>query len=176
MLWVLFALAATFLWAWANILDKVLRTKYLKDSIALTASFGIYGIVFSLILLLLIGIPILPFWNFIAALAAGFLLTCALIPYLKALSLEEASRVIPLWHLLPIFTLMLAVIFLNEVLTPIRYAAFAFILLGGFLISTKKIGAVFRISPAAVFMLASSFLVAISDVLLKFAYSTQIFW
>lgn len=176
MLWILFVIIATFIWAWTNILDKVLRTKYLKDSIALTASFGIFSIIFSITLLLILGIPAIPFWNFIAALIAGFILTYGIIPYVKALSIEEASRVIALWHLFPVFTLILAVIFLNETLTMLRYSAFIFILLGGFLMSTRKIGSVFHLSPAVYFMLLSSFLVAISDVLLKFAYSSQIFW
>jgi len=176
MIWVFLALIGTFAWAWTNMFDKVLRTKYLKDSIALTASFGIYSIVFSLVLFLFIGIPDIPFWNLLAALIAGITLTYALIPYVKALSIEEVSRVIPLWHLSPLFTLILAVIFLNEILSPLRYAAFASILLGGILISTRHTGTAFHISPSMSFMLLSSFLVAISDVLMKFAYSTQIFW
>lgn len=176
MLWVFLALIAAFFWAWANILDKVLRTKYLKDSIALTASFGIYSIIFSFILFLFIGMPSIPFWNFSAALIAGVIIIFIVILYIKALSIEETSRVIPLWHLSPLFTLILAVIFLNEILTMLRYTAFVFILLGGILISTRKIGSAFHISPAVYFMLLSSFLVAISDVLLKFAYSAEIFW
>jgi len=85
------------------------------------------------------------------------------------------SRVIPLWHFSPLFTLVLAVIFLNEILTQTTYIAFAFILLGGVLITIHR-KTTFHISPAAVYMLLSSFLVSVSDVLMKFAYSTQIFW
>lgn len=176
MLWMLFMLLAVFLWAWSNILDKVLRTRYLKDSVALMAAFGIYSIIFSFVLFLFIGIPHISFWNLLAALTAGFILAYALIPYLKALSIEEASRVIPLWHLAPIFTLVLAVIFLKEILTKIDYAAFTIILLGGVLISTRRIGSVFKLSPAVPLMLLSSLLLAFSDVLLKFSYSEQVFW
>lgn len=176
MLWVFLALIATFLWAWANVTDKVLRTKFLKSSIALTAAFGIISLIFSFILFLFAGVPSIPFWHLIASFLAGVALTVGLIFYLKALSIEEASRVIPLWHLSPLFTLILAVIFLNEILTPLKYLAFATILLGGFLISTKRIGNIFHISPALALMILSSFLVSISDVLVKFAYSTGIFW
>ena len=174
--WVFFALTATFAWALANILDKVLRTKYLKDSIALTASFGLYSTILSFILLLFIGIPSIPILHSAAAFTAGVLLVLGFILYLKALSIEEASRVIPLWHLSPIFTLILAVIFLNEILTPLKYAAFASICLGGILISTRKSGNTFHLSPAISLMLLSSLFVAVSDVLIKFAYTTGIFW
>ncbi len=176
MLWVYLAIIGTFFWACVNILDKVLRTKYLKSSIALTASFGIFGLIFSAVLFAILGIPSIPVQYLIAAVISGILTPYAIIPYVKALSIEEASRVIPLWHLSPLFTLVLAVIFLNEILTSLHYAAFAFILSGGILISTRKIGTVFHLSPAATFMLLSSLLFSISDVLLKFAYSTGIFW
>jgi drug/metabolite transporter (DMT)-like permease len=176
MVWVVFALAATFFWAWTNILDKVLRTDYLKNSIALTASFGVFGIIFAAFLFFIIGVPSIPFQYGLAAFVAGFFVTYGVIPYIKALSLEEASRVVPLWHLLPLFTLVLAVIFLNEVLTLLHYVAFALILLGGFLISVRRIGIAFHLSPAVAFMSLSSFLVAIAEVLMKFAYSTRIFW
>ena len=176
MSWVFLAIIATFFWAFGNILDKILRTKYLKSSIALTASFGIFGIFFSLILFLVIGIPSIPFQYLTAAVIGGVLTPYAVISYVKALSLEEASRVIPLWHLTPLFILALAVIFLNEILTALDYAAFAFILLGGIIISTRKIGTIFHLSPAVAFMLLSSSLFAISDVLMKFAFSTGNFW
>lgn len=176
MIWMLFAIIATFFWAFANIVDKMLRTNYLKSSIALTASFGIFGIFFSTFSLLFIGIPYIPIANFLAAFAAGSLVPYLVIPYLRALSLEEASRVIPLWHLSSIFTLILAVIFLNEILTPSSYVAFAFILLGGMLISTRRVGNIFHISPAVVLMLFSSFLVAVEEVLMKFALTDGNFW
>lgn len=173
--WIFLAIVATFFWACTNIFDKVLRTKFLKSSIALTASFGIFGIVFNSILFSIVGIPSIPLQHLIAAFTAGVLVTYLIIPYLKALSLEEASRVIPLWHISAIFTLILAVIFLNEILTPLRYVAFALILSGGILISTRRIGTVFHLSPAAALMLLSSFLVGIEEVLMKFVLSTGIF-
>ncbi|MBI4010026.1 MAG: DMT family transporter [Candidatus Aenigmarchaeota archaeon] len=176
MSWIFLAIIATFFWASSNIIDKILRTKYLKSSIALTASFGIFGTIFSTILFLFIGIPSIPFQNSIAAFSAGIALCYAIIPYLKALSLEEASRVIPLWHLSPIFTLILAVIFLNEILTLLHYSAFTVILFGGILISTRQIRGVFHLSPAVALMLFSSFLVSVTDVLMKFALSTGVFW
>ncbi len=176
MTWVIFALAGTFLWAWGNIFDKVLRTKHLKDSIALTASFGVVSLVIGAVLFAFIGVPSIPLPNLVAAFLGGALITYALIPYLKALSLEETSRVIPMWHFAPVFTLILAVIFLGEILKPLSYAAFALILVGGFLISVRRVGEVFHLSPAVMFMLLSSLFFAASDVLLKFAYATGIFW
>ncbi len=175
-MWAPLALGGTFLWAWGNIFDKVLRTRHLKDSIALTASFGVVGLAVGAVLFAFIGVPSIPLPNMLAAFLGGALITYALIPYYKALSLEETSRVIPMWHFAPVFTLVLAVIFLGEVLKPLSYAAFALMLLGGFLISVRRVGEVFHLSPAVAFMLLSSLFFAASDVLLKFAYGTGVFW
>lgn len=176
MLWILMVLLTTFLWAWSNIFDKALRAKFIKSSTALTASFGFFGLILSIVLFLFIGIPFLPATNFIAALISGIIIVFVVIFYIKALSVEEASRVIPLWHMTPIFVLVLAVIFLDEVLSFLNYLAFVIILVGGFLISTRRTGKKFHLSPALFLMLASSFLGAISDVLLKFAHSADMFW
>jgi drug/metabolite transporter (DMT)-like permease len=177
MLWMLFALASTFFWAGTNMFDKVLSADYFKNPLPLTASFGLVSIVFSITLLIIVGLPTsIPLPNLAAASAAGLLVTIGIIPYVKALSLEEASRVIPLWHLSPLFTLILATIFLNEVLTLPRYAAFAFILMGGIMISLRRTGLKLHLSPAISFMVFSSMIFGFSDVLLKFAYSTEIFW
>jgi len=176
MLWVFLALMATFVWAWVNMIDKVLVTKFLKSPIALSASFGIFSFPLGLILLSFIGIPSVPTVYFVAAVLSGSFILYGVIFYLKSLSVEETSRVVPLWHLSPIFVLILAVIFLDEILLPLKYVAFASILLGGFLISTRRIKKVFRISPALRYMLLSSILVAIADVLLKFAHTIDMFW
>jgi len=176
MIWVFFVIIATLFWAFSNIFDKVLRIRYLKNSLALTAGFGLYSMTFTFGIFLFVGIPIIPFWSFIASLFAGISITFVVIPYIKALSIEEASRVVPLWNLSPVFTLILAVIFLNEILVPLSYLAFIFLLFGGVLISTRKIGSAFHLSPAVGFMLISSIMVSISDVLLKFAYSGNPFW
>src|SRR3989338_3568692 len=176
MLWVLLALISFFMFAVSNIIDKILITKFLRSSLALTASFGLFGIVFSIILFISVGIPSIPFVYLIAALLSGFFLVSSIIFYVKSMSMEEASRVIPLWHLTALFTLILAVIFLDEVLTPLKYAAFASILVGGFIISAKHVRKTFRLSPALAFMLLSSFLLAISDILLKFAHNAGMLW
>ncbi|MBI2107823.1 EamA family transporter [Candidatus Woesearchaeota archaeon] len=176
MLWVIFALIGSLFWAVANILDKVLRTKYMDSSLALAAAFGIPGMAISLVLFTIIGVPavspLLMFYSF----ASGILLPIVVISYIKALSLEEASRVVPLWHISPLLTIVLAVLFLDEILTPLSYMAFALILTGGFLVSARKIGNVLHLSPALAYMFLSSFFVAIADVLLKYIFTQENFW
>jgi transporter family protein len=175
MMWMFFALLAAFSWACEALFDKVLREKYLKNSLALTASFGILYALFTAVLFLFIGVPVLPLKYMLAALVGGALITPCMVLYLKALSLEEASRVVPLWNFSPLFTLILSVIFLKEILNAASYAGFALILAGGFLISARSIKGIFRLSRAFQLMAITGFLWAISAILLKFAYGSGAF-
>jgi len=176
MLWVIFALIGSLLWAVANIFDKVLRTKYLDSSLALTASFGIPGLIISFVFFVIIGVPNIPLLLISYSFAAGILLPVIIFFYIKALALEEASRVVPLWNIAPLLTLIIATLFLDEILTPFSYMAFALILVGGFLVSTRKIGNVLHLSPALAYMFISSLFVAVVDVLLKYIFTAENFW
>ena len=49
MAWIELALAGTFFWACTNILDKILKTRHIESSVSLSASFGIFGMMFSFI-------------------------------------------------------------------------------------------------------------------------------
>ncbi len=176
MSYIILALLASLIWAFANNTDKILRTKFVRSSLGLACSFCFISFPLSFSAFLILGFPKTPIIYSIAAFFAGVFLLLCLLCYLKALSMEEASRVVPLWHLTPIFTLILAVIFLGEVLKPLHYLAFFAILVGGFLISVKKIQSVFSLSPALLIMVLSSFFAAISDVLLKFAHEANSVW
>jgi len=176
MLWVFFGLSSMFLWAIANIFDKRLRSHYLHNSFALTAAFGLGTFALTLILFSLKGVTSMPTYVAMAAIGGGVLTTAGVLLYIKALSLEEASRVVPLFHLEPLIILVLAVIFLSEVLSLQKYIAFALILLGGFLISIRRLGSTFHISPAVGVIVVSSVLFAVAAVVLKYAYSNQNFW
>ncbi len=170
------ALAGTFLWSCANIIDKVLRTNHLKDSFTLMVLFIMPETVYTSFLFAIVGMPELPFWHMVAAFFGGIIFPVSATAYFKSLSLEEASRVIPLFNLIPVFVLAMAVIFLNEILAPLNYLAFFLILLGGVLISSRRIKGVFHLSKAVGFMLLASVIIAMADVLLKFSLQAGIFW
>ena len=174
--WVVFAVTAFALFALGVVFDKILRTKFVDDSLALTILFGLTSFLPMLFVLPFVNLSLPNPGILIAALAAGGLVTFALLPYIKALSLEEASRITPLWLTSPIFVLIIASLFLNENLAAKDYFAFALLLAGGFLISTRRIKKAFQLSKAFWLMLLSAFLFAVSDVLLKFVYTTSDYW
>jgi drug/metabolite transporter (DMT)-like permease len=174
--WVILAISGYFCWALTNVVDKVIREKYIKNSLAMTAAFGIGTVLSSLLLLPFIGVPSIPLSIILMALAAGFLNTAGVFFYVKALSVEEASRVVPLFNLNPVLTLLLAAVFLGESLSAASYAAFASILLGGIILSSHKIKGVFRLSPALFFVAISTVFIAFMGIITKYAYTQGYFW
>jgi uncharacterized membrane protein len=174
--WAFFALIGTFVWSLVNIADKILKDRYFKGSLPLTAAMGISPLVISLLLLPIFGFPSFPISLFISVVVAGLLNTIGVYFYVRAMDVEEASRVVPLLNLSPLYTLVLAALFLGESLSPASYAAFALILAGGLLLSGHKIGHSFKLSPALFFILVSMLFISVMNVIVKNVFSEQYFW
>lgn len=167
--WLPSATIAYFVWSIATLISKVLLSRYVSNLIVYTVSLGIVSLL-PLLLAPTQGLTIPDPGLFSLALVGGVLYIVVILLYFKALSLEEASRVIPLWRFTPIFVLLFSGYFINEQLTPYQLTAFALLVLGGFGVSIKRIGDTFKLSPAFYWMLLSSLIGAIYNVLVKFIY------
>ncbi|MEP1080307.1 EamA family transporter [Leptolyngbya sp. PL-A3] len=167
--WLPFATIAYLVWSIATLTSKVLLSRYTSSLVVYTVSLGLV----SLLPLLLVPVRGLTIPNpglLCMALVGGMLYITVIMLYFKALSLEEASRVIPLWRFTPIFVLLLSGYLIDEHLTHYQLIAFVLLVLGGFGVSVKRIGDTFKLSPAFYWMLFSSLVGAIYNVLIKFIY------
>ncbi|MBD2156912.1 EamA family transporter [Leptolyngbya sp. FACHB-16] len=167
--WLPFATIAYLVWSIATLTSKVLLSRYTSSLVVYTVSLGLV----SLLPLLLVPVRGLTIPNpglLCMALVGGMLYIMVIMLYFKALSLEEASRVIPLWRFTPIFVLLLSGYLIDEHLTHYQLIAFVLLVLGGFGVSVKRIGDTFKLSPAFYWMLFSSLVGAIYNVLIKFIY------
>lgn len=174
--WVFFSILSRALWAADNIVDKLLRGKYLPNSLTLTLIAGISGLLLSLVIIIFNGLSWIGFSPVALVIFAGAFQIVAVFAFYQAISKEEISRVIPLFQFTPPFVLILSLLFLGEVLTLNHYLAFLLILLGGFLISFQKVGGVFKLRNAFWWMVLSSLIYAIQAVILKSLYVTYPFW
>ena len=174
--WIIFALIAPALWAITNLFDSKLRNFHIKDEFVLTTFAGFIGLL-AFLFVPIYGISFPGIWIFIVSMIAGVLYIYTMIPYFKALSLEDTSTVIMLWYITPVLIPFFARFFLNENLFFIQYVGFAFILLGGLLISIKR-NALKKIhlSKALFMMLASGIMLDIYYLLEKYIYQNQPFW
>ncbi len=173
-MWILLSIIAAFIWSIVNVIDKTIMTRFIKRPVIPVIISGLLGIVFSLIIwtkkfVLLSG------WPLFLSLLAGAIAAVATIFYFKAIKIEEASRVVPLFAMTLIWIVVLAVIFLGEILTIQEYFGIFIIFLGSVLISIKKR---FRFSLGKVFllMLLSTILYAVNRILYKYLMGDWDYW
>ena len=115
--------------------------------------------------------------SIVVLLASGALFQFALIPYYWSLEQEDASRIVPLFQVIPILTLVLSAIFLGEQLLPRQFLGFCIILIGGIAVSLER-GArgVRRVRKAFWWMMLSSLLYTLPIIMFKSVSTNDDFW
>jgi drug/metabolite transporter (DMT)-like permease len=110
------------------------------------------------------------------ALVVGLMPLLAFWFYSKALIVEEVSRIITLFQLIPVFVVLLSVIFLNEVLGIQKYSGIVFIVIASMLISYKKSRGEKSFSNAFKFMIPFGIIIATYTILEKHLLRYLDFW
>ncbi|HEX7456695.1 MAG TPA: EamA family transporter [Candidatus Nanoarchaeia archaeon] len=174
--WVFFSLLARAAWSADNIIDKLLREKYLPDSFVLSLLTGVFALILAILIIIFNGLRWIGPAPVVLVMLAGAIQLPAVFAFFQAISKEEVSRVIPLFQFTPPLVLLLSFLFLGETLTPKYYAAFLLILLGGFLISIQKVEKILRLREAFWWMIFSSLIYAVQAVALKSLYTKYSFW
>jgi drug/metabolite transporter (DMT)-like permease len=113
-------------------------------------------------------------------LASGLLGTAGSVFYLKALSKEEASRVLPLSYVSIIFTIVLASVFLGEALPALAYVGIGLFVAGAMVLSYRTAAgqakARFSWSPVIGIIILSALLSSSSDIVSKSFLASSDFW
>jgi len=178
--WFIFAIVASLLWAVGVVIDKYILTEHMQDPFSYQL---LYTITESPILLL----PLLTSISFVfpwfaLGIVGGVGTYLGLILYFKAMAIEEASIVISLLYISPIFVLPLAYMFLRETLSLPSYLGVVFLVLGAIFISHKKEkGKKTVITPSLGLILAADVVWAGYEVLTKYVldvieYPSYLFW
>jgi uncharacterized membrane protein len=175
--WIYFALASAAFYSVTNFIEKYLVEKKIKDPLIITIFSGLTSLILGIIILAFKGFQVIETVQLILILISGIFLVFYLIPYLKALELDDASKVVPLLQFSPIFVLVLSYIFLGEALTSKQLLGVALIIVGGFALGAERIEkGIFTSRKSFWLMVLASFLFAITGVLFKFVVITQDFW
>ena len=165
--WFIYALLAPILWSGCNVIDKFLLDKHIKNPIYYQIIISLFDIISLIIILIVFQISI-NMYGFILGIASGIISVIAIIFYNKSMIEEEASRVIPLIYVDSIFVAILAYIFLGEIFNFQKYLGVILIVVGGVLISLKKIKK-WHFSSAIKFILVSAIILGVNGVLTKYA-------
>ena len=166
MSWLLFTLLGINLWTFANIIDKNVVSKRVKSPLT--------ALIIGNIPALFYGLAALSITKVFSV--EGFFLglgwTFILLLYFKALSLEEASKIIALYSITPISVSILAFSFLGEAFGPEKYIGIILIVIGAMLISMKKFGKL-KFSKALPLMAFTAVVYAIMLIMMKSTIDAQ---
>jgi len=136
MSWLVFALIGTASFATTGILDKFILSRYIRNSAAYLVSLILVQQVFAVLILVFKGVEFV-YPISVLALFSGSFQVVVWVSYLRALQVEEVSRVMSLVFIYPLFVFATAALFLGEVLTPTRYAGALMLVLSAVLVSYK---------------------------------------
>ncbi len=174
MTWVYFSIAAALIWAVVNIVDKYILTKWIKSPLVMTANVAVTSIIISVLIFAFRPSSRISTTDILFSLAAGVLYILGNFTYMKAVLKEEISKVIPLIYVDPLFTAILAVIFLHESLSPLKYLGIILLVCGAMLISTSKLK--FNFNKSFFYAILTALIFAAGSVLMKTPLNHTDFW
>lgn len=139
-LWLIASITPPFLWAIVNHIDKYLLSRTSHPSsvnVLMVYSTGFSAVVIPLMLLFGYDKLFADWKQIIIQIIGGILVTLSIYFYLLALDKEEASKVIPLALLVPVFGYSFSFFLLDEILTGRALLACALIILGALILSIE---------------------------------------
>jgi len=165
--WYIYAIVAPAFWALNNVFVKFLLVKRFQSYFPTIISIIIMDALFAVAALSFTPIDIkLPCTLY--ALAVGSMPLLAFWFYSKALLVEEVSRVVTLFQLIPVFVALLSAVFLNEILFPREYSGIILIVIASTLISYKRTKKEEPFSRAFKFMIPFGLIIATYTILEKY--------
>jgi drug/metabolite transporter (DMT)-like permease len=156
--------------------DKFLIDRKVHKPIILTIFIRTASIIPLICIIPFVGFS-LPNTEFIGwILLASVFAVAGVLVYYKAIQMDEVSRVIPLFQFIPIFVLFLSFFLIREVLGIFDYLGFAVLVLGGLVISTKRLSGLLRVQKVFWVALLSSFFNALAYVIMKHVLNNVEYW
>jgi len=175
MTWIGFSILAALTWAIVNILDKFILTKWVKDPVIVLGALSVANLLFGIGIFVFRDTPTIPTWNILVCVLAGCFYGLGNWLYFLSIQKEEVSKVISLLYLDPLYTAVLAIVFLHELLSPTGYIGIILLIAGAILISTDKFKMNIRKEARLTIYLAPAAF-AICNVLNKVSFNHGDFW
>ncbi len=169
--WILLAILSPFLMSFTNLMEKFLVDKKIRHHSAIPIFGGIISFLIGTMIFIFHGVTILPISQMLILLSSGVLLIVYLLPYFEAISIDDSSRVVPLYQFVPIYVAIASYVLLHETLSPTQLLAFVCIVFGGFLLGLEKSDTtIFKPRKSFLLVVISGLIVSLVEVLFKFGY------
>lgn len=177
--WFWIALSGPALWGVSNFIDKYLLSRYFKNrnSSSLIIFSSLMGfLVLPIVWLVEPGVFSVSLKNILFLIVSGVLFSMYLFPYFYALSKGDASIVVPIYQIIPVFSFILAYFFLGETLTQKQILSGLIIIIGAIGLS-MEMGKGIRLK-AEVFwpMILASLLISVAWLIFKFVAIKESYW
>jgi len=168
MSWVFYSIFAQAFCGVTKIADKYVIDKHTKNPVISTVLTSLIPAIAGVITLVIFFDSSVEINKVLFLILSGFINIFAGIPYFKAMKIDDASRIVPLFQFIPIFSLILSYIFLNERLTYYQIIGFIVILLFGIIISLEEYSLKFlKLRKSFWNVVLTSFVIALTLMLFK---------
>jgi drug/metabolite transporter (DMT)-like permease len=165
--WFAFALLAPAFWGLNNIFYKFLMTKKFQGYYSMIVYINFIDMVFAGIVCAVSPISLqLPYAVF--AMLVGVIPVFTFWFYSKALQVEEISRITPMFQFIPIFVVVLSMVFLGEILSAQKYLGIALIVATSLLVAYRKSENGGVLSSAFKWMLPYCVIISVYNVFSKY--------
>lgn len=175
--WYVFALAAPAFFGITNFIDKYVLDKHIDDPITvMIISCFMNGLLGVLLFIFFPTLRHIDAWQGFLMIISGAIIVFYVLPYYKALLLEDASMIVPLFQFVTVFTFILGAIFLKEYLTMRQIMGLIVIFVSGLLLGNTHIRQVLK--PRKIFwlMMWSCFLYTFCIIIFKGVSNNYGFW
>lgn len=138
MLWIVLGISSHFFWALVNIGDKYLVTNRIRRPYIYMFYVALFGALAVLLIPFTSTMMLKPSELFWLAIASGLYFFGGF-PYIKAIQMEEVTRINIWWNFIPLLSLLFGWFFLGEVLTQKEFFGFLLLIVSAIL-ATIHIG------------------------------------
>ena len=161
-MWPLLALGSALAFCFVSVCDKRLLSFHLNGVPPLCLWCGTTGLIYGTIVAAIVGVPSGTTWQVaVTPIVSGLFMGCSVVLLFRGLRLMEASRAVAISQTNPIFVAILALLFLDEHISPAQWCGIGLVVGGAALISVRlfqelpytRIGPGLAIPSTAVFNL-----------------------
>jgi drug/metabolite transporter (DMT)-like permease len=165
--WLFYAILSPAVYTIVNFVDKYILSKHIKDYRGMSMFAAIMATIFGTLFWVINGRPSMATHDIFLIIASGILTFSAQVLYFKALSFEETSKIMILFAIAPVITLVLSFLFLGEQIGLRQLLGFVIIFVSviGVSIQGQKIN--IKLSPALYLIILNSLLWSTGAVLFK---------
>jgi drug/metabolite transporter (DMT)-like permease len=165
--WLFYAILSPAVYTIVNFVDKYILSKHIKDYRGMSMFAAVMATFFGTLFWVATGRPSMSAHDTLLIIASGILTFSAQVLYFKALSFEETSKIMILFAIAPVITLVLSFLFLGEQIGMRQLLGFVIIFVSVIGVSAQGQKINIKLSPALYLIILNSILWSTGAVLFK---------